>query len=432
MKSNSMASNARKLKKYRHRLAESHDSAKNRIYNQKIQFYQQIMTGGGVNYNENSNIDTLISKIDALIQQSRATRGAQTQSNANKSMVGGSKASRLQGSRVMSDGMRGQKGGAGDADLARLLGEAAKSAMPAVIKEQEEVVRQVRDKLDGISTKDKEKDAKIQDLLQQIKLSEAKIRDLEQKKGRIEQGIEVGSAELDELRRQTEADKKQIADLTKQLEELRVAKDAVDNEIAGLRKQIEEGKKDKPAREENEKLKIENEKIKGDDAALKEEMQKLRDQLEGLQRDIEQARKQCDAQKGDLEKTSQEHKAKIDELKAQNERAKAEVAKINVDLKDMRTDLEHAKAALRKLIDQNTALSQNNKQLMDVNDELIRKIDTISKGQRSVEDVMARALPQPEEAVEEEVEEAEEGAPQEGGKSLDELLAFSVPMPSNF
>lgn len=381
MKSNSISNNARKLKKYSKRLAKSHDVEKNKVYNQKIRFYQQNMKGGGVEPDANTNVDALISKIDSLIQQSNAIKQS------------GGSIQKLQGSRIMSN-MRNQRGGVGEEDeLQKLINEAndIKDIEANVSGQQKKTVDVINTKILDISRAygaDKEVIMKLEGHIEQLK---AKIEQLLKEK----EGISGKNADNDKVIQILD---EQIEKLKQKLNELEEANKKLQEEKDALQKEKENSEDLKNKNEEKDKT------------------------IENLKNEMDEAVRAAEVKQNELKERIKQLEGELNELKQKCGANNEQISGLNEELEKYKNLLNQATEALRKLITQNKTLQGQNKTLGDDLETIKNGILEISSLPHSpVEELESRYKPEEE--------------PKKGGnrmRSLDELLTYSVQIPADF
>lgn len=386
MKSNSISNNARKLKKYSKRLAKSHDVEKNKVYNQKIRFYQQNMKGGGVEPDANTNVDALISKIDSLIQQSNAIKQS------------GGSIQKLQGSRIMSN-MRNQRGGVGEEEVeeinfegmkldellerANKIGDIPKDVSDTQQKTVDEINAKITD-ITGAFAQDKEVIDKLKAQIEQLKL---RIRQLMAEKEGIEGNKKQNDEEIEKLRAQ-------IEELKKKLDELEQA--------------------NKKLREEKDALQKENEKSEGINGEKDNQIRNLQDEMNKVREEADNKRKELEEKITKLQNELEKKTNDCNNINKQIEEKNEEIGVYETRLKD-------ATDALRKLLRQNTDLRGLNEKLRENLTKIQTNINKIQPDIHNEPEILISPY-KPEVA-------------KEGGnrmRSLDELLTYSVQIPADF
>ena len=319
---NSIAYNLSKLRKYQERLSASTDQKKNTIYNQKIRFYQQNLKGAGVNEStvgnptgsQSTEVDSLISKIDNLIQKSKSTRANAGQFGGYQfggRQSGGYKTS-LSGHRIMTTGSRQQRGGViGDAvkgaDLlaaaTALLGEDEIDPPADSYTYQDDAAAAVKEGIRTISQSSKAKT----DLIQQL---ETRIIELRLQIADLERARDAGTAAGDDAQHRIAELEQEVLDITGERDELQRKLDAVKDEIAEVNRLI--GTKN-PSAQIQDPDGADGDMIPNPDrVAARDEADELHDELE--------------AARGDLEKLITDRDRRIDDLEAALARALTEAA----------------------------------------------------------------------------------------------------------
>jgi predicted nucleic acid-binding Zn-ribbon protein len=421
---NSISNNLTKLRKYQERLSGSTNQQKNTVYNQKIRFYQEALRGAGLSNNslnatnggsvnqpagQSGNVDSLISKIDALIQKSKSTR---SRVGGRSMQSGGSVANKVSGHRIMTSGMR-QRGGAPEdrrqvldalnvADFGQVDGS-------NVMDAQATTVDAIREKIRSITGTSGDKSAKIVELQDLVATLRSRITALET-------GQDAATAAAGEAG-------EQIADLT---ERLRVADEALAEAQAennALRRRIAELEDELAALERE--LNLLRARVGADEGT--ETIEELKAQIAALQAQIEELR----AAKAAADEQVAEHEVTIARLEAENAGLRAEIERLGAEA----GEAGEAGEAIRKELADLTALYEEAlvmlRELDAQNKELVANLATVDEALGELHDAQLKHNDVPDVLAYEGVGTAQ-GDLAGGATNLDRLLQMSVQVPAGF
>jgi uncharacterized coiled-coil DUF342 family protein len=470
---NSIAYNLNKLRKYQERLSASTDPRKNAIYNQKIRFYQQNLKGAGVNdstvgatNSQNTEVDSLISKIDNLIQKSKATRVSASGRQVGGYQSGGHKSS-LSGHRIMTTGSRQQHGGVKtEAELEAERG-AAEATAALLIQAQdligENIIGDGADEKHILDPVDETADAVVEgfravtlESTQKTALIDKlndRVIELQIEIGRLEGKLAVGTAvadtagaEIERLTREKEAVERERDELHDKLSEVRREIEAVDALIGEKNPEwIQDPKGDEGDMIDNPHYV---------DLPQREEAEAVAAELHT----------NLEAARGELERLIDARDTKIRELEEElatardeGRRATGEVAETTAEIRTLTQQKNELEAALRDLVAKHEALKERADVLHDRATSYKAQLKTINdhtdftdearRARASAEELQRRTrevktLGGPERAnAKAEAEEAarreDEGAAAgdtglKGGARLDKYLQYSIQVPDGF
>ena len=415
---NSIAYNLNKLRKYQMRLAESTDPNRKMVYNQKVQFYQNNLKGAGINDSTlgngptapNNEVNSLISKIDSLIQKSRSTR----QSITGHPQSGGF-LNKVNGHRVMTGGS--QMGGTLEDEL-REAGYTRPEPERAVDaqRQQEEAVEAINESFEKVIGVSADKTDKISALEDQI----------DQLKRRIDQLL-AAKGTNDAAARELES---KIDDLTDQLAAVTAARDAALIEKADLENRVAEleaevAKHEQTIRELEAKI-AEYERLGAKELGdgdrpdkLRGDIADLRDQVADLERALEEARAKAaeDAARiAELEAENTELKEEIERLRREKGEAEASSGEKAAEVADLTAKIAELRGYLKQLMEDNNALTEENADKEAQLNAYRNNLTELSEAQGEVTPV----------------EPLTGDYVLTGGGNLDELLLQSVQVPEGF
>jgi predicted nucleic acid-binding Zn-ribbon protein len=382
---NSISHNLNKLRKYQQRLAGTADPAKNSIYEQKIQFYQQNLQGAGVNNStlantgtpQNAAVDSLISKIDSLIQKSKSTRARVSGGH----QLGGRSLNAVSGHRIMTIGARSQAGGAAlTPEHERLVDEAEKLNVTAppmradTMTNQKRIADEVIDRIGNMETISKDKSATITSLRNEVLRLTAQM-------GRTGEGKDIVIKEKDDLTTDLAGLHEKIAFLEAQNVALKGENDGLVRAKEELEAEIEKLKALVADLEAKLAARDEEGTTSGDEIAeLRETIEKLKAELAEVK---EQLANRDDVVIPDLEKQIEDLKAQADGLVAEIKEKDDKIADLEAQMGTEDVELKRVMDALEKAMGKKDELQEENQTLTDALGELQNKVDAADLAMKS-------------------------------------------------